>query len=246
MAAGPSAPKGAASGQGAQPPSRRPVVTATRAAVRRSDVPPLPLVVVSAPGLPREAVPRRGASPADASWRPVVQIEPARSANGDRPAPASSWWPSPPAPARSGVPVKAVGHEHLVPAVRERHVPVVREQVTRERAWPADPVTGPLPRAPLPLAEARTAAAGLAVEPVTSAAATSGASWRHAPEGVQVPARTRRVNAANPAQSRGRAAETGHPAAPRVDADRIIDSVHRRFLHRLAIEAERRGTAWGS
>jgi hypothetical protein len=43
------------------------------------------------------------------------------------------------------------------------------------------------------------------------------------------------------AEPSARAAEPAGPAAFQVDIERIVDQVHRRLVHRLAIEGERRG-----
>ena len=117
-------------------------------------------------------------------------------------------------------------------------VPVVREQIT---AAFHNSLSAAHWQRTLPLADATAAATAAAsrspVEPVRSVAATG-----ETPRSRSVPA------ARGPAQPRpavpepaGDPVDRSRPAAFQVDIERIVDKVHRKLMHRLAIEGERRG-----
>jgi hypothetical protein len=151
------------------------------------------------------------------AWLPVVRPEP--GADGDRPPP----WPRDARAGRAGA-----------------ALPVVREHFVRapgsNGAWPAPAgVPGPLPLAPAP-------ASGRGPAGIPGAAMTPSAGPA-APQPTPPRPGTRAAAGAVPA-ARGRPEPRPQPAAlAPVEMDRIIDKVQRKLLHRLAIEAERRGTA---
>lgn len=63
--------------------------------------------------------------------------------------------------------------------------------------------------------------------------------------GVRLPVAPARgpaaATAAQPAGTNGSSGAASVAAPPKVDIDHIVDTVHRRFLRRLAVEGERRG-----
>src|SRR5262245_16497318 len=227
-------------------PPARPVV---RPAARTSRPPGAPsLVLVTAappvpPGTPPRAGVRPGAAPpaGTSSSRPVVRADPGGNGNGAavalRPAAGTGTWLADPTT-----------------------LPVVRERVVRAPApggaWPPGAPAGLPPAAAmptgLPVAAAVPAALPLAPAPARgtgTAAEVLAAGGQAVLQSPPAAAGTRPPIAAQPA-ARGREAGRGGPQArpqrvalARGEVDRIVDKVQRKLLHRLAIDAERRGTA---
>jgi hypothetical protein len=154
---------------------------------------------------------------------PVVRPEP--GGDGDRPAP----WPLDARAGRAG---------SAVPVVREHFVRAPGSNGARSA--PAG-VPGPLPLAPAP-ATVR-GPAGIPGAPMTPSA---GPAVPQPPPGPGTRAAAGAVPAARGVEAdrgRGRGARPQRVVLAPVEIDRVADKVQRKLLHRLAIEAERRGTA---
>jgi len=187
---------------------------------------------------------RPGAAPpaGTSSSRPVVRADPDGHGNGAaaplRPAAGTVTWLAGPTA-----------------------LPVVREQVVRAPApggaWPLGAPAGLPPAAAMPTglppAGAVPAALPLAPAPARgtgTAAEVLAAGGQAVLQPPPAAAGTRPPIAAEPA-ARGREAGRGggpqarpqRAALARGEVDRIVDKVQRKLLHRLAIDAERRGTA---
>ena len=219
-------------------PSARPAVAAARTPAVRAAAPALPLVVPGSPLLGNAGA-RRGDPPTTAPARPLgptTYLDPPPagppprplgpgqpSPSGNGPAVVTAWASPPPAHWDVGAPgAVPVVHEQITHAVRTSGSPAHRQQ-----AFPLADATA---------AAAATRSAVEPVEPVRSVPATAG------------PARLRPVPAARGPVQPGRAApdpaapaDAHRPAVSQVDIERIVDKVHRKLMHRLAIEGERRG-----
>jgi hypothetical protein len=196
------------------PTPNRPVVEPVRTA-RPPTAPGLALVTAAAP--PQQA-PLPGGTPPGGTSSSLPVVRPGPGRNGDRPVP---WAPD--AQTRRGGP----------PAL-----PVVGEQVMRasgpNRAWAA-PAGVP---ASLPFARA----AGVPAAPTAPSAPP--AVPQPPPPGPATRAAARPVPAARGAEAdraRGPGARPQRVVLAPVEVDRVADKVQRKLLHRLAIEAERRG-----
>jgi hypothetical protein len=205
------------------PEDRLPVSPSTpRPAPERASSPPGPRPLGG--GSPGGA-PRRGLSTPDAETRarpaggqggatlPLPLVRPAAVPGPGGAAPAP--WPSVAATGRDSGPA--------LPVVGERVVRAAPPALTwTPAAVPAAPESG-MPGRPAPVAPA------------------SGAPTPHRPamngNGVAAPSGP---GAAGPAGRAGRARR--QPALAPVEVDRIVNKVQRKLLHRMAIEAERRGT----
>jgi hypothetical protein len=113
-------------------------------------------------------------------------------------------------------------------------MPVVREQVLYDL-----PRQGPLPLAAarqLPLAA--TSGPGATPGPAPTSPAWSPAPMAH-PGAAVAAGHGNSTNGVNGTRPPAQRAQAQTPTA--VDVERIVDTVHRRFLQRLAVEGERRG-----
>jgi hypothetical protein len=186
---------------------------------RHSPGPAGPALVVPGSSFVGDAGAPRGAPLGNAPAMPTVPAGPRHPRN--RPAVVPGWEHPLPASDRAGTPAVPVVHELII-----------RDRVARTYLPAAHPP------ATLPLATA--AEARPPVEPVQSVqpgAATGGTTRR-----PSVPAARGAVHMRpSRAESSGRAAEAVGPVPAPIDIDRIVDKVHRRLMHRLAIEGERRG-----
>jgi hypothetical protein len=130
-------------------------------------------------------------------------------------------------------PARPVPDRAITPAV-----PVVRERPSRDHLWP-----DARPRS----AGARTfsgmSPAGGRIQPAEVVVGeNAAAAGRAAPAAGRAPAWARQPEVAGGRpDAAGREPRSPRPAPPQIDVDRLTETVHARFVQRLAVERERRG-----
>jgi hypothetical protein len=226
------------------------------AAAARAGRPEPPVVARPAPAPPAAPRDRGGAPPPAPTWPVVEPVRPARppGAPGLVLVTAAATYQqapppggTPPGGTSSSLPVVQPAPGRPVPwapAAQTRDggrpaLPVVSERVTRaagaNRAWAAPAgVPASLPLAPAAGVPAKAPSAAPAVPPpppppVPGTRAAAG----------PVPA----ARGAEDGRERGRGARPQRVVLAPVEIDRVANKVQRKLLHRLAIEAERRGTS---